>query len=60
MQLIDMGSNTSLKSLPESASYDVVVIGAGGAGMAAALYAAIDGASVLLIERSEFVGGTTA
>jgi hypothetical protein len=28
--------------------------------MAAALYAAIDGASVLLVERSEFVGGTTA
>jgi hypothetical protein len=56
MELIDNG----LAALPESASYDVVVIGAGGAGMAAALYAAIDGASVLLVERSEFVGGTTA
>ncbi|MDB5886112.1 MAG: fumarate reductase/succinate dehydrogenase flavoprotein domain protein, partial [Polaromonas sp.] len=56
MELIDNG----LAALSESASYDVVVIGAGGAGMAAALYAAIDGASVLLVERSEFVGGTTA
>ncbi|CAN5407639.1 hypothetical protein BH10PSE16_BH10PSE16_20470 [soil metagenome] len=56
MQVIDNG----LAALPEDAAYDVVVVGAGGAGMAAALYAAIDGASVLLIERSEFVGGTTA
>lgn len=47
----------------ESKSFDVVdivVIGAGGAGMAAALFAAIDGASVLLVEHTEVVGGTTA
>lgn len=56
MQLIANG----LSALPENAGFDVVVIGAGGAGMAAALYAAIDGASVLLVEHSEFVGGTTA
>lgn len=48
------------KLAPEGEAYDVVVIGAGGAGMAAALYAAIDGAKVLLVERTEFVGGTTA
>ena len=40
--------------------YDVVVLGAGGAGMAAALVAAIDGARVLLVERTAYVGGTTA
>ena len=56
MQVIDQ----ALSALPDGASFDVVVIGAGGAGMAAALYAAIDGAQVLLVERSEFVGGTTA
>lgn len=56
MYLIDKGLGT----LPDAASYDVVVVGAGGAGMAAALYAAIDGASVLLVECSEYVGGTTA
>lgn len=50
----------SLSRSPAGAAYDVVVIGAGGAGMAAALYAAIDGASVLLVERCEFVGGTSA
>ncbi len=41
-------------------AYDVIVIGAGGAGMSAALYAAIAGKSVLLLERTEFLGGTTA
>ncbi len=40
--------------------YDVVVVGAGGAGLAAALFAALDGASVLLVESTSFVGGTTA
>jgi glycine/D-amino acid oxidase-like deaminating enzyme len=41
-------------------TYDVVVLGAGGAGMAAALFAAIEGLRPLLIERTEYVGGTTA
>jgi succinate dehydrogenase/fumarate reductase flavoprotein subunit len=45
---------------PEAQTFDVVVIGAGGAGMSAALFAAIKGASVLLVERTEYVGGTTA
>jgi succinate dehydrogenase/fumarate reductase flavoprotein subunit len=51
---------TDLGRIAEGAEYDVIVIGAGGAGMCAALCAAIDGASVLLVERSEYVGGTTA
>lgn len=51
---------TELKSLPESLVFDVVVVGAGGAGMSAALYAAMDGAKVLLIESTDHVGGTTA
>jgi succinate dehydrogenase/fumarate reductase flavoprotein subunit len=48
-----------LEQLPH-ADYDVVVVGAGGAGMGAALCAAISGARVLLVERTEYVGGTTA
>ena len=44
----------------EHSAYDLVVIGAGGAGMATALFAAMEGASVLLVERTEYVGGTTA
>jgi hypothetical protein len=50
----------SLESISDTASYDVVVAGAGAAGMAAALYAAIAGKKVLLAERTEFLGGTTA
>lgn len=49
-----------LRTLPAQAETDVVVIGAGGAGLAAALFAALDGARVLLVERTEFVGGSTA
>ena len=48
-----------IQGLNESA-YDLVVVGAGGAGMATALFAAMEGASVLLVERTEYVGGTTA
>jgi hypothetical protein len=51
---------TALASLPDDAAYDVVVLGAGGAGMSAALFAAIGGAKVLLVESTAQVGGTTA
>jgi glycine/D-amino acid oxidase-like deaminating enzyme len=52
----------NLRTLPEDGTghFDVVVVGAGGAGMTAALVAAIAGARVLLVERTEFVGGSTA
>ncbi|MFP8780800.1 FAD-dependent oxidoreductase [Hydrogenophaga sp. RWCD_12] len=50
----------SVKDLPADARYDLVVVGAGGAGMASALFAAIEGKQVLLVERTEYVGGTTA
>ena len=46
---------TELKSLPDPSEFDVVVVGAGGAGMSAALFAAIDGAKVLLVESTEYV-----
>ena len=52
--------NKGLQGLPEQSAFDLVVVGAGGAGMAAALFAAMEGASVLLVERTESVGGTTA
>ena len=40
--------------------FDVVVIGAGAGGLAAALFAAIRGARVIVIEKTSLVGGTTA
>jgi 3-oxosteroid 1-dehydrogenase len=44
--------------MPES--YDVVVVGAGGAGMCAALAAAKQGLDVVLVEKSGWFGGSTA
>jgi len=44
---------------PIEVSCDVVVVGAGGAGMAAAAQAAQDGNTVLVIEKNAEVGGNT-
>ncbi|GAA3521379.1 3-oxosteroid 1-dehydrogenase [Aeromicrobium panaciterrae] len=41
-------------------SYDVVVVGAGGAGMTAALAAAEHGLDTVVIEKTAYFGGTTA
>lgn len=41
-------------------SYDVIVAGTGAGGMSAALTAAIEGLSVLLVEKHDRVGGSTA
>ena len=40
-------------------SYDLVVVGAGGAGLSAAATAAESGASVLVVEKAGIAGGTT-
>lgn len=40
--------------------YDVIVLGSGGAGMAACLFARLNGLSALLVERTEYLGGSTA
>ncbi|MBQ6346029.1 MAG: FAD-dependent oxidoreductase [Clostridia bacterium] len=44
---------------PVEDEFDVVVVGAGGAGMAAAAQAAQDGNTVLVIEKNAEVGGNT-
>lgn len=40
--------------------FDLIVVGAGCAGMSAALFAAIEGLKVLVVERTQWVGGTSA
>lgn len=41
-------------------SVDVLVVGAGAAGLAAALVAANEGLSTIVLEKTEYVGGTSA
>jgi succinate dehydrogenase/fumarate reductase flavoprotein subunit len=50
----------SLSELSSDSAYDLIVIGSGVAGMSAALFAAIAGRTALVVERSDFVGGTSA
>jgi len=47
------------KEVPVLGEYDVVVVGGGAAGCAAALYAARHGANVLLVEKYGYLGGAT-
>jgi succinate dehydrogenase/fumarate reductase flavoprotein subunit len=53
-------TSQTVHQIADGEAFDVVVIGAGGAGMAAALYAAIAGLKTILIEHTAQVGGTTA
>ncbi|CAM3465434.1 FAD-dependent oxidoreductase [Nocardioides dubius] len=54
------GSVGSAAELGLPGEVDVVVVGSGASGMAAALSAAVDGASVLVLESENLIGGTTA
>lgn len=49
-----------LAEISDGQSFDVVVAGAGAAGMSAALFAAISGLKPLLVEHTDSVGGTSA
>ena len=51
---------TGFDSFADGDTFDVAVIGAGAAGLGAALFAALQGARVLVVEHTPFVGGTTA
>lgn len=49
----------AVKALPKESSYDVVVVGAGGAGFSAAIEAKNAGANVVLLEKMPAVGGNS-
>ncbi|GAB2953187.1 flavocytochrome c [Hafnia psychrotolerans] len=53
-QLLEEGG-----SLSEPQRYDVVVVGSGGAGLAAAIQACDEGAKVLIVEKMSTIGGNT-
>ncbi|MFZ7121106.1 MAG: FAD-dependent oxidoreductase [Eubacteriaceae bacterium] len=53
-------SNTSAESINWDKESDVVIVGGGGTGLAAALQAVTDGASVLVLEKAGVAGGTTS
>ena len=46
--------------MTDATDYDVIVVGAGGAGLAGAIWAAEAGCKVLLLESEDRVGGSTA
>lgn len=50
----------TLADLGPTPACDVAVLGAGAAGLSAAVFAALDGARVTLIERTEYLGGSSA
>jgi len=52
--------NRAVPERAENAQYDLIVLGAGAAGMTAALVAVREGARVLLVEGTGRVGGTSA
>ncbi len=51
---------TRLSDIPGDQPFDVVVVGAGAAGLSAALFAAIAGLKAVVIESTDRVGGTSA
>lgn len=52
-------STTTPATTSKSQDYDVVVVGGGAAGLTAAITAAEEGATVALLEKLSFVGGST-
>ena len=55
-----MAGEARQSAMLHTKTYDVIVAGAGAGGMTAAAVAAAQGLKVLLVEKTEYVGGTTA
>ena len=46
--------------MADSETFDFVIVGSGGGGLAGALAAAAAGASVVVLEKTDLIGGSTA
>ncbi|MGL6066608.1 MAG: flavocytochrome c [Cetobacterium sp.] len=57
--LVKIGDGTSKKIIKKIENFDVVIVGAGGAGLSAAISAAAKGAKVVLLEKMSSIGGNT-
>ncbi len=57
--LTGTGDSASVQKTDETIDVDVVVVGAGGAGMAAALTLKQNGKNVIILEKMPYVGGNT-
>lgn len=55
----ESASQTDSTQMPADLTTDIVVVGAGGAGLSAAIAATDAGADVILIEKLSLIGGTT-
>jgi glycine/D-amino acid oxidase-like deaminating enzyme len=53
-------SNPAVSTTSDTVEVDALVVGAGAAGMTAALVGALEGLDILLCEKSDQIGGTTA
>ena len=51
---------TARHQSPTAHPVDLLIVGAGAAGMAAAIFARLKGLDILLVEKSDKVGGTAA
>jgi len=56
----DIDPYKGLSFIEDDNEFDLVVIGAGAGGFAAVIFAALQGRKPILIERTDYVGGTTA
>ncbi len=57
--LVKIGDGASKKIIKPVENFDVVIVGAGGAGLSAAISVASKGAKVVLLEKMSSIGGNT-